>query len=85
MLCREKLDWNDILNEECLKEWRLISNDVKQTQDIEINRWYGDFKGAAEVELHGFLDASVLGYGCCIYIRYRYNNYSYHTSRFFAT
>ena len=62
MVCREKLGWNDILSEECLKEWRLISNDVKQVQDIEISHWYGDFKGAVEVELHGFLDASVSGY-----------------------
>ena len=62
MVCREKLGWNDILSEECLKEWCLISNDVKQVQDIEISHWYGDFKGAAEVELHGFLDASVSGY-----------------------
>ena len=38
MVCRQKLGWNDILNEECLKEWRLISNDVKQAQDIEISR-----------------------------------------------
>ena len=37
MVCRQKLGWNDILNEECLKEWRLISNDVKQAQDIEIS------------------------------------------------
>ena len=42
MVCRENL-WNDILREECLKEWRLISNDVKQAQDIEVSRWYGDF------------------------------------------
>ena len=38
MVCRQKLGWNDILNEECLREWRLISNDVKQAQDIEISR-----------------------------------------------
>ena len=49
-----------------MKEWRLISNDVKQVQDIEISCWYGDFKGAVEAELHDFSDASVLGYGCCI-------------------
>ena len=54
MVCREKLDCNDILNEECLKERRLISNDVKKAEDIEISRWYEDFKGAVEVELHGF-------------------------------
>ena len=30
MVCKEKLGWNDILSEEYLKEWRLISNDVKQ-------------------------------------------------------
>ena len=63
---KEKLGWNDVISEECLKEWRLISNDVKQVQDIEISRWYGDFKGAVKVELHGFADASVSGYGCCI-------------------
>ena len=37
-----------------------------------------------EVELHGFSDASVSGYGCCIYIQYCYNNYSYHTSVVFS-
>ena len=84
MVCREKLGWNDMLNEECLKKWRLISNDVKQAQDIEVRRWYGDFKGAVEVELHGFADASVSSYGCCIYTLYCYNNYSYHTSLVFS-
>ena len=29
-----------------MKEWHLISNDVKQAHDIEVRRWYGDFKGA---------------------------------------
>ena len=67
-----------------MNEWRLISNDVKQAQDIAISRWYDDFKGAAEVELHGFSDASVSCYGCCMYIRYCYNNYSYHTSLVFS-
>ena len=80
----EKFGWNDKLNEECLKEWRLISNDVKQAKDIEIHRWYGGFKGSVEVELHGFAGASVSGYGCCIYIRYCYNNYSYRTSLVFS-
>ena len=84
MVCREKLGWNDILSEECLKEWRLISNDVKQTQDIEIRRWHGHFKGAVQVKLHGFSDASVSGYGCCIYIRYCYTSYSYTTSLVFS-
>ena len=47
------------MSEECLKEWRLISNDVKQTQDIEISRCYYDFKGVVECELDSFSDASV--------------------------
>ena len=84
MVCREKLSWNDILSEECLKERRLISNDVKQAQDIEISRWCGDLKGAAEVVLQGFSDASMSRYSCCIYIRYCYNNYSYHMPCFCA-
>ena len=67
-----------------MKEWHLISNDVKQAQDVEIGRWYGNFKGAVKIELHGFADASVSGYGCCIYIRYCYNNYSYTTSLLFS-
>ena len=73
-----------MLNEECLKEWILISNDVKQKQDLEISRWYGDFKGAVEVELHGFSDASVSSYGFCMYIQYCYNNYSYRKSLVFS-
>ena len=83
MLCREKLGWSDILSEVCLEEWRLIWNDVRQAQDIEISRWYDDFNGVVEVELYGFSDAKVLGYRCCIYIRYCYNNYSYTTSLVF--
>ena len=43
---------------------------------MEINGWYGDFKGDDEVELHGFSAATISGYGCCIYIRYCYS-YSY--------
>ena len=59
MVCREKLGQNDILSEDCLKEWHLISNDIKQVQNIEISHWYGDFKGAVKVEVHGLLEASV--------------------------
>ena len=33
--------------------------------------------------MHGFLNASVLGYDCCIYVRYCYNNYSCTTSLVF--
>ena len=76
MMCREKLGFNDMLSEECLKEQNLISNDVKQAQDIKISRSYGDFEGAVKVELHGFSATSVSGYGCCTYINYCYNNYS---------
>ena len=54
MVFRKKLGWNDILSEDCLKEWRLLSNDIKQVQNIEISCWYGDFKGAVETESHGF-------------------------------
>ena len=82
-VCREKLGWNDILSEECLKELRLISNDGKLPQDIEIIRWYGDFKATVEVELHGFSDASMSGYGYCIYIRYCLSTYSYIASSVF--
>ena len=84
ILCREKSGWNDILSERCLTKWRLISNDVKQVQDIEISRGYGGFKGDVKVELHGFSNASVSGDGCCIYIRYCYNNYSYTASLVFT-
>ena len=50
---------------------------------MEISDLYGDFKGAVEVELHGFSDASLSGYGCCIYIRYCYN-YGYTKSLVFS-
>ena len=67
-----------------MKKWRLISNDVQQTQNIEISCWYGDFKGAVEVALLCFSDASVSGCSCCTYIQYCYNNCSYNTSLVFS-
>ena len=53
-------------------------------QDIKVSCWYGHFKGAIEVELYGFYDASVSGYSCCIYTRYCYNDYSYTKSLVFS-
>ena len=73
MVCRKKLGGNVILSEECLKEWRLISNDAKQAQCIEISHWYGDFKGAVKVSRMLVYQVTVTAY---IYIRYCYNNYS---------
>ena len=36
IVCREASGWNDMLSEERLKEWCLISNDAKQAHDAEI-------------------------------------------------
>ena len=64
-----------------MKEWRLISNDVKQVQDIDIsdiNHWCGGFKDDIEVEFQVILVS--------IYISFCYSVYSYTTYLvFFST
>lgn len=62
-------DWDEELDAEDSKYWINYKNELKDMKPIEIDRYIlddGELKG---VQIHGFSDASMLGYGACIYVR----------------
>ena len=63
--CITKANWDAILSQDILKVWHNIILDLRI---IIVLRWYGNLKSAKRVELHGFSDASISAYGCCICI-----------------
>lgn len=57
------------MSADLLVEWEAIIKDMRGSLEVCVSRWYGDFRNASLVELHGFCDASQKGYGCCTYLR----------------
>ena len=62
-LCVQKVDWDDLLQDELIRQWKLILAKFKRLRDIKIDRCY--FKVSAtpiNVQLRGFCDASIEAY-----------------------
>ena len=76
----QKLLWEYCLVDKLLFEWKTILRDLNVSDGVKLFRWYGDYRRSVEVELHGFTDASLKGYGCCMYVRFRDVNGVYHVS-----
>ena len=68
-LCVLKIGWDEFLPDEVLKIWSNIILDLDSCGVLVVDRWYGNLGNAKRVELHGFSDASMGAFGCCIYIR----------------
>ena len=73
-MCLEKLDWDDYLTGDSLKLWLKIMESFKTMLNVLIiNRQYCFYDvndPFVSVQLHGFCDASLRAYGCCIYLRF---------------
>ena len=73
-VCLEKLDWDDYLTGDSLKLWLKIMESFKTMLNVLIiNRQYCFYDvndPFVSVQLHGFCDASLRAYGCCIYLRF---------------
>ena len=72
-MCLQKLDWDDFLTGDSLKLWFKIIDSFKNIPKVLINRQYCFYDISdpfVSVELHGFCDASLRAYGCCIYLRF---------------
>lgn len=63
-----KLGWDDSIPDEIHMEWQHISNDLPQLSNIRLPRHICKYKSTSTYELHGFADASELGFGAVIYI-----------------
>ena len=74
-VCKEKCDWDTPMNDEIKETFLKIISDLRKTGNIEFERAYLDQEISAEsiesIALHGFCDASTIGYGACVYIVYK--------------
>lgn len=69
-----KLDWDETLNDDLKLEWLNFSKNFEQLQNLKISRCIILNSAVTEIQIHGFSDASLKAYGCCIYLRVIYNN-----------
>lgn len=67
-LWRSKTDWDEKVTATLEQEWLSFQHQIQAVKGIHIPRWLSTTPGEY-MELHGFSDASMDAYGCCVYIR----------------
>ena len=70
-LCRDRLSWDEPIDEKSSYEWLKWKNTLVTMQNINVPRCYKptDFGQIVEYTLHQFSDASETGYGQASYLR----------------
>ncbi|XP_065083404.1 uncharacterized protein LOC135705559 [Ochlerotatus camptorhynchus] len=68
-LWRTKVSWDNPLNDHQQQFWNSFRSDLEVLDSFTVPRWAAPCLDLANVELHGFSDASESAYGACIYIR----------------
>jgi hypothetical protein len=63
-----KIDWDESLPADLHTEWRKYYTQLPLLNNVRFPR-KTIVKSAAEIELHGFCDASERAYGACVYLR----------------
>ena len=75
VICQEKIDWDEPLHGDLLKEWNTIVNELPALNAIKICRCYFLVHMHPEkTELHTFTDVSNKAYVAVIYMRSIYEN-----------
>ena len=64
-----KLDWDDQLPAELLKEWIDMYLRLSQVNEITVDRLVLAKRQPTEIQLHGFCDSTEKAYGACLYLR----------------
>lgn len=67
-LWRLKLEWDTTLPEQYTTQWVKFRNQLPLINNVKVPRFVLSPSHDA-IEIHGFSDASITAYGCCIYIR----------------
>ncbi|XP_071579379.1 uncharacterized protein [Temnothorax nylanderi] len=65
----QRLDWDDPLPAADAHCWRSFLEELPLLSRLRVNRWLGSGNEDANVELHGFADASERGYAAAVYLR----------------
>lgn len=75
-----KVQWDESLPKSIQEEWKVYKTSLISLNDLVIPRKIiGDGK-IINVQIHGFADASIEAYGCCLYLR-NTNSDGVHTSK----
>lgn len=64
-----KLDWDDPVPDDLLKQWTDYCSDLLSLENVRIPRWTGMHRDKLGIELHGFADASTRAYAAVVYLR----------------
>ncbi|XP_024888844.1 uncharacterized protein LOC112465504, partial [Temnothorax curvispinosus] len=65
----QRLEWDDPLPTADAQSWKSFLEELPLLSRLRINRWLGSGDEDAQVELHGFADASERGYAAAVYLR----------------
>ncbi|XP_066595474.1 uncharacterized protein [Prorops nasuta] len=65
---RLKISWDESFNMSLFNKWITFAEQLKSLDNMSVQRYLFIDK-AINFELHGFCDASKLGYGACLYIK----------------
>ena len=72
-LCSAKYDWDDLTTNYYLKEWNELVKSLSATEFVSVPRLYcyhNTNDPIVTTELHGFCDALMKAYSCCVYLRF---------------
>ena len=76
-LCSAEYDWNDLITNDCLEEWNESVKSLIAIKFISVPKlycYYNTNDPVVTIELHGFCDASMKAYGCCVYLRFAHRS-----------
>ncbi|XP_037957049.1 uncharacterized protein LOC119686867 [Teleopsis dalmanni] len=69
----QKLDWDESIPMHLDSSWQAFKSNLTQMDSISIPR-YVHIHSNIKCDIHGFADASMRAYGCCIYVRIHDSN-----------
>ena len=79
-ICKEKLDWGEMLSQKLLKDWHDCLTKPEKLGSIETHRRFemgNSINPVVKRELHGFCDASLNGHGDFIFVETIYKSGKY--------
>ncbi|XP_066595949.1 uncharacterized protein [Prorops nasuta] len=65
---KSKVHWDETLSLALREKWSVFARQLSLLSELTVKR-YLLADSAREIQIHGFCDASKLGYGACLYIR----------------
>lgn len=71
-----KTAWDEPLNDDLLKEWETFFKAMPELAKVKIprNLFLQPRESVRQIQIHAFSDASLKGYGTCIYLWVQYND-----------